>query len=73
MATKELDVRGLRCPQPIQAIITCMHETSPGDLLVVTADCPSFDEDVARWAARSGKTLLAINHNDDVSVAQIQL
>jgi tRNA 2-thiouridine synthesizing protein A len=73
VATKELDVRGLRCPQPIQAIITCMHETAPGDLLVVTADCPSFEEDVTRWAERSGKTLLAINRSDDTLVAQIQL
>jgi len=73
MATKKLDVIGLRCPQPIQAIITCMHETAPGDILEVTADCPTFEEDVTKWCGRSGKTLLAITRNGDIMVAQIQL
>lgn len=73
MANVELDVVGLRCPQPIQIIITNIHKTEPGDVLVVRADCPTFDEDVARWAERSGKTLLAITHEGDVSVAQIQV
>jgi len=73
MATKMLDARGLRCPQPIQAIITSMHETSPGDVLEVTADCTTFEEDVRRWSQRTGKTLLAITRNGNALVAQIQL
>ena len=73
MATKTLDARGLRCPQPIQAIITCMHETSPGDILEVTADCPTFEDDVRKWAERTGRTLLAITRDGDALVAQIQL
>ena len=73
MATKMLDARGLRCPQPIQVIITGMHETSPGDILEVTADCPTFEDDVAKWAARTGKTLLAITRDGDALMAQIQL
>ena len=73
MATKKLDARGLRCPQPIQAIITVMHETSPGDILEVAADCPTFDNDVRKWATRTGKTLLAITRDGDALVAQIQL
>lgn len=73
MATKVLDARGLRCPQPIQAIITCMHETSPGDILEVSADCPTFEDDVRRWATRGGKVLLAITRSGDSLVAQIQL
>jgi tRNA 2-thiouridine synthesizing protein A len=73
MATKVLDARGLRCPQPIHAIITCMHETAPGDVLEVTADCPTFEDDVRRWATRVGRTLLAITRNGDALVAQIQL
>ena len=73
MATKELDTRGLRCPQPILAIITCMHDTSPGDILEVTADCPTFEDDVRRWADRAGKTMLAITRNGDDVKAQIQV
>lgn len=73
MAVKKLDTLGLRCPQPIHAIITCMHETSPGDILEVTADCPTFAEDVRRWCERSGKTLLAITGNGAAQMAQIQV
>lgn len=73
MATKRLDTTGMRCPQPIQAIITHMHETSPGDVFEVTADCPTFEEDVRKWAGRVGKTLLAITHDGTTTTAQIQL
>lgn len=73
MATKRLETRGMRCPQPIQAIITCMHETAPGDILEVLADCPTFEDDVRKWSARMGKTLLAITRNGDAVLAQIQL
>jgi len=73
MAVKELDARGLRCPQPIQQIITFMHNTQPGDVLQVTADCPSFEDDVRKWSERTGRTLLAITHEGGAIVAQIQL
>lgn len=73
MTMKVLDARGLRCPQPIQAIITSMHETAPGDVLQVTADCATFEDDVRKWTARTGKTLLAINRDGSAMVAQIQL
>jgi len=73
MNTKVLDACGLRCPQPILAIITCMHETKPGDVLEVTADCPTFEEDVRRWCDRSGNTLLAITRDGAAMKAQIQL
>jgi len=73
MNTKVLDTKGLRCPQPILAIITCMHETAPGDIIEVTADCPTFEEDVRRWCTRSSKTLLALTCEGEATMAQIQV
>ena len=73
VAVKKLDTIGMRCPQPIQAIITSIHETCPGDLLEVKADCPTFEEDVRKWAERTGRTVLAITRDGDVLTAQIQL
>lgn len=74
MAVVELDVTGLRCPQPIQMIITNIHRTHPGDVLQVTADCPTFEDDVRNWAKRSGKTLLAVTVvGGEKKVAQIQV
>ncbi len=73
MTIRKLDARGLRCPQPIQQIITSMHETSPGDVLEVTADCPTFEDDVRKWTGRTGKTLLAITRAGDAVAATIQV
>ena len=72
MATIPLDAKGLRCPQPILKITAKMPQVKPGDILEVTADCPTFEEDVRKWCSRMKKTLLAINQEGDVMVAQIQ-
>ncbi len=72
MATKQVDARGLRCPQPVLKITTAMPDMQPGDIMEVTADCATFDEDVRKWCDRMGKTLLAITKEGELSVAQIQ-
>lgn len=73
MSTKVIDATGMRCPQPIQLIITSMHETHPGDILEVTADCDTFEADVTNWANRRNKTLLAVTRDGDKVTAQILL
>jgi tRNA 2-thiouridine synthesizing protein A len=45
MATVNLDCLGLRCPQPILKIAAKSAELKPGDILEVTADCPTFEKD----------------------------
>lgn len=72
MATKQVDARGLRCPQPVLKITTAMPDMQPGDIMEVSADCATFDEDVRKWCDRMGKTLLAITKEGELSVAQIQ-
>jgi len=72
MTTHTLDAKGLRCPQPILKMTIMLPQISPGDVLEVTADCESFEEDVRKWCDRMRKTLLAINTNGDEVVAQIQ-
>lgn len=72
MATVQIDATGLRCPQPILKITSAMPQMQPGDVLEVTADCATFEDDVRKWCERMNKTLLAITHDGDKSVAQIQ-
>ncbi len=72
MATVKLDATGLRCPQPILKITAKSPELSPGDILEVSADCPTFEADVKKWCERMKRTLLAINVDGDMKVAQIQ-
>ena len=72
MTTHTLDAKGLRCPQPILKMTIMLPEISPGDILEVSADCESFEEDVRKWCERMRKTLLAINKDGDAITASIQ-
>lgn len=73
MATHILDAKGLSCPQPILKIISFMPNTTPGDVLEVTGDCSTFEDDVRKWCDRTNTTLLAITRDGDAVTAQIQL
>lgn len=72
MAVVKLDARGLRCPQPILKISAKVPDVSAGDILEVTADCPTFETDVRLWCERMKRTLLAVNTSGAEKTAQIQ-
>lgn len=73
MATERLDCCGMRCPQPVLKLAAKSPDMKPGDVLEVTADCPTFTKDVKAWCDRMKKTLIAINdHGGGKFTAQIQ-
>ena len=72
MTMHTLDAKGIRCPQPILKITTMTPSISAGDVLEVTADCATFENDVRTWCERMNKTLLAVTRDGDVVTAQIQ-
>jgi tRNA 2-thiouridine synthesizing protein A len=72
MATTKLDATGLRCPQPILKIAAKLPEMQQGDVLEVSGDCPTFEEDVRKWCQRMRKTLLAVNQEGTAKTAVIQ-
>jgi tRNA 2-thiouridine synthesizing protein A len=72
MTTKVLDAKGLRCPQPILKITAMLPQMAAGDVLEVSADCATFEDDVRKWCLRMNKTCLAVNRTGDIVVAQIQ-
>ena len=72
MATHTINALGLRCPQPILKIAAKVPEVKPGDLLEVTADCTTFEEDVRKWCERMKKTLLSVTVSGATKVAKIQ-
>lgn len=72
MTVKMIDATGLRCPQPILKVTIAMPDMHPGDMLEVVADCATFEEDIRKWCERMNKTLLALSHDGDRTVAQIQ-
>jgi tRNA 2-thiouridine synthesizing protein A len=45
---------------------------NPGDVLEVTADCPTFEKDIRDWCSRSKKILLWIRDEGTAKICQIQ-
>jgi tRNA 2-thiouridine synthesizing protein A len=62
MATVELDTRGLKCPVPVLKMTGKLvkNEVKPGDILAVTADCPTFEKDVREWCQKMKKVIIVI-------------
>ena len=72
MAVQLLDARGLKCPQPTLKMTVMALKMKPGDVLEVTADCPSFDQDVRNWCLRSKKIMLWIKDEGTAKLCRIQ-
>lgn len=72
MAVQLLDARGLKCPQPTLKMTVMALKMKPGDVLEVTADCPSFDQDVRSWCLRSKKIMLWMKDDGTAKLCRIQ-
>ena len=72
MAIHTLDAVGLNCPRPTLKITSMSVKVKPGDILEVTADCPTFEKDVRDWCSRFKKVLLWIRDEGMVKKCQIQ-
>jgi TusA-related sulfurtransferase len=46
MATKVIDARGLKCPQPQLKVFTEVRTMNKGDIIEVVADCSTFEPDI---------------------------
>ena len=72
MATEVLDLKGLKCPQPVLKIAIKASTVAPGTSLEVHADCSSFPADVEKWCKDSGKVLVSVVDRGGYHVATIQ-
>jgi tRNA 2-thiouridine synthesizing protein A len=66
MAIITIDCCGLRCPQPILKITSRVPELKPGDVLEVSADCPTFEKDIRHWCERMKKVLIWVKKEGDM-------
>ncbi|MGD0093444.1 MAG: sulfurtransferase TusA family protein [Planctomycetota bacterium] len=75
MAMVQLDVRGLQCPIPALKMTEKLvkKEVHLGDTLEVTADCPTFEDDVRKWCKSFKKVLIVIKSQGALRVAQVQI
>lgn len=67
----ELDLKGLKCPQPILRIHSKIMTVKTGSIVKVIADCPTFERDLKLWATKTGKTVLECVKNDGIYTARI--
>jgi len=73
MAAEVLDLKGLKCPQPILRIGAKAPKIPKGTIIEVVADCHTFENDLRKWCVRLEKTLLWLRHEgNEVVRAQIQ-
>ena len=54
----ELDCVGLYCPMPIAMTKEELEKLGSGEILLVEADDPAAEEDIKRWAKRTGNDVL---------------
>lgn len=50
---KELDTRGLYCPEPLFEVRNLSETLNVGQCFKVIADDPAAEEDLKRWAKRT--------------------
>ncbi|MGQ4911988.1 MAG: sulfurtransferase TusA family protein [Candidatus Thorarchaeota archaeon] len=60
-----IDCVGLYCPQPLFQTREAMDALKPGELLEVLADDPAAEEDIKRFAKRTGHTLVSFQRLED--------
>jgi tRNA 2-thiouridine synthesizing protein A len=61
---KTLDCVGLFCPEPLFQTREQIDSIAVGDILEVLSDDPAAEEDLKRFAKRTGHELLAFENTD---------
>jgi len=60
---KTMDLRGLFCPEPVFRTNVEIESLKVGECLEVLADDPAAEEDITRWAKRTGQELLSFRRD----------
>lgn len=63
---KEIDLTGLYCPMPIIRAREEINKVAVGDKLRIKADDPAAEEDLKRWAGRSGQEVVDISKDGSI-------
>lgn len=75
MAMVTIDARGLKCPVPTLDLTTRMmnHSLAPGDIVDITSDCPTFEENIRAWCQSFRKVLISCRDEGPLKIARIQI
>jgi len=75
MKTVQIDARGDKCPVPVLKMTNAImkKEVTPGDTLVVTADCPTFEKDVKDWCKNMKKVLVVLRDDGGTKHCEVKI
>ena len=62
---KTLDLIGFYCPIPVFRTREESDKMKVGQVLEVLADDPAAEEDITRWAKRTGQDIVSFTKSDD--------
>lgn len=62
---KSLDCVGLYCPEPLFRTRENIDSIKIGDVLEIIADDPAAEEDIKRFAKRTGHEILSFEKKED--------
>lgn len=62
---ESLDCVGLFCPQPLFQTREAIDGINPGEILEMLSDDPAAEEDIRRFAKRTGNILLVFERLED--------
>lgn len=71
MGETVLDLRGLRCPQPVLRAKKALRNISVGDTLVLECTDPLTVIDVPHFVNQTGHALSVQEHNGDLYIFKI--
>jgi len=70
--TKQLDCKGLCCPEPVINLKLAINELSSGDVIELHATDPGSVADMKAWSHRTGNPLIDSKQEGDVYIYFIQ-
>ena len=62
---ESLDCVGLFCPQPLFQTREAIDGLKPGEILEMLSDDPAAEEDIKRFAKRTGNIILSFERLED--------
>ena len=63
--SRTIDARGLYCPIPVYKARQAVLEAKQKEVIELFADDPAAEEDISRWAKRTGNRIVTIEKHDD--------
>lgn len=69
---RQVDARGLNCPEPLEALIRAMRYADPGEAVDLLSTDPSTEMDVRTWLEKTGHHLESVSERDGETLLRVR-